>query len=111
MNTIEAIKTKRAIRNFETKEIPEDTISDIVDAGRLSQSAKNSQPWNFIVIRNKERLLALSELGHFAGHIAGAAAAVAIVTPPAEERFSILFDAGQSAAYMQLAAWELGIGS
>ena len=36
---------------------------------------------------------------------------VAIITPPMEKRFSILFDAGQAAAYMQLAAWELGIAS
>ena len=43
--------------------------------------------------------------------MAGAAFAVVIVTPPPEQRFSILFDAGQSAAYMQLAAWELGIAS
>lgn len=111
MNTIDAIKSKRAIRNFNSKRIPTDLIKTIVNAGRLAQSAKNTQPWNFIVIQDAKILAALSELGHFAKHIAGATMAIAIITPPPEERFSILFDAGQSAAYMQLAAWELGIGS
>jgi nitroreductase len=50
-------------------------------------------------------------MGNWAGHLAGAALGVAILTPPPEQRFSIMFDAGQAAAYMQLAAWELGIGS
>jgi nitroreductase len=50
-------------------------------------------------------------LGTYAGHLAGAALGVAILTPDPASRFSVLFDAGQAAAYMQLAAWELGIGS
>jgi nitroreductase len=50
-------------------------------------------------------------LGTWAGHLANAALGVAILTPNPEERFQVLFDAGQAAAYMQLAAWELGIGS
>ena len=56
-------------------------------------------------------LKALSECGQFAGHIAGAALAVAIITPDPDLRFNVMFDAGQAASYMQLAAWEMGIGS
>ena len=83
----------------------------VLNAGRRAQSAKNRQPWAFIAIQDKDILKSLSGLGRFAGHLAGAALGVAILTPPMEKRFSILFDAGQAAAYMQLAAWELGIGS
>jgi len=46
-----------------------------------------------------------------AGHLAGAALGVAILTPDPEGKFQIMFDAGQAAAFMQLAAWELGVGS
>ena len=74
-------------------------------------SAKNTQPWRFIAIQNRDTLKALSELGTYAGHLAGAALGVVILTPPPEQRFSVMLDAGQAAAYMQLAAWELGIGS
>lgn len=53
----------------------------------------------------------LSECGEWAGHLAGAALGVAIVHPDPGEKFQTLFDIGQAAAYMQLAAWELGVGS
>jgi nitroreductase len=111
MDVSEAIRTKHAVRNFEDKPLPEDTVRAILNAGRLAQSAKNMQPWQFVAIQNKKALDAFSKHGHYAAHIAGAALAVAILTFPPERRFSILFDAGQSAAYMQLAAWELGVGS
>ncbi|MEJ2759742.1 MAG: nitroreductase family protein [Anaerolineales bacterium] len=111
MDVKTAIATKRAIRKFKDVPLPEDAVHEILNAGRRAQSAKNRQPWHFIAIREKQTLKALSELGTFAGHLAGAAMGVAIITPPQEQRFSILFDAGQAAAYMQLAAWELGIGS
>lgn len=111
MNTLESIKSKRAIREFKDTPLPEETINIILDAGRLAQSAKNIQAWHFIAIQDKRILKQLSEHGQFSGHLAGAALGVAILTPPPEQRFSILFDAGQAAAYMQLAGWELGIGS
>jgi len=111
MNVLAAINSKRAVRKFEDKPLPSEAVQTILNAGRRAQSAKNWQPWHFIAIQDKARLKALSELGTYAGHLAGAALGVAIITPPQEKRFSILFDAGQAAAYMQLAAWELGIGS
>jgi nitroreductase len=108
---MEAIQTKRAVRRFKQEPLPEDDVRKILNAGRRAQSSKNSQPWHFIAIQDRDRLQALSELGHFASHLAGAALGVAILAPPPEERFSIMFDAGQAAAYMQLQAWALGIGS
>ena len=63
------------------------------------------------MIRDKSMLEALSKTGTYAGHLAGAAMGVAIVTPNPEGKFQDLFDAGQAAAYMQLCAWELGVGS
>jgi nitroreductase len=53
----------------------------------------------------------LSTCGEWAGHLAGAALGVAILTPEPTEKFQTMFDAGQAAAFMQLAAWELGAGS
>ena len=111
MNVNEAIRFKRAIRGFQDTPLPEDSINAILNAGRRAQSAKNTQPWHFIAIQEKRILKKLSTLGQYAGHLAGAALGVAILTPHPTERFSIMFDAGQSAAYMQLRAWELGIGS
>jgi nitroreductase len=111
MNVKDAIRYKRTIRSFSDEPLPDDVVHSIVDAGRRAQSSKNRQPWHFIVIRDREILAQLSELGTYAGHLAAAAMGIAILTPDPNKRWSILFDAGQAAAYMQLAAWELGVGS
>ncbi|HET6821507.1 MAG TPA: nitroreductase family protein [Anaerolineales bacterium] len=111
MNVSEAIRTKRAIRKFQDKPLPDEIIHVILNAGRRSQSSKNEQAWHFIAIRDKMILGALSKCGTYAGHLAGAALAVAILTPDPTAKFQTMFDAGQAAAFMQLAAWELGVGS
>ena len=111
MNVSDAIRTKRAIRKFQDRALPEDVVTAILNAGRRSQSSKNEQTWQFIAVKDKATLKALSECGTWAGHLAGAALAVAILTPDPDGKFQIMFDAGQAAAFMQLAAWELGVGS
>lgn len=111
MNVAEAIRTKRAVRKFQEKPLSEETMRAILNAGRRSQSSKNNQDWRFIAVTDKSILKELSQCGESAGHLAGAALAVAILTPDPDEKFQYLFDAGQAAAFMQLAAWDLGIGS
>jgi nitroreductase len=111
MNVSDAIRMKRAVRTFTAQALPEQTMLAILNAGRRSQSSKNTQPWHFIAITDKTILKALSECGNWAGHLASAAMGVAILHPDPGEKFQIMFDIGQSAAYMQLAAWELGVGS
>jgi nitroreductase len=111
MNVSDAIRLKRAVRKFLDKPLPEDVMIAILNAGRRSQSSKNNQAWQFIAIQDKPTLKELSQCGQWAGHIAGAALCVAILTPEPTEKFQIMFDAGQASAYMQLAAWELGVGS
>lgn len=111
MNVSEAIRLKRAVRQFSDLPLPEEVVHAILNAGRRAQSSKNTQPWHFIAIRDKATLKALSECGPWAGHLAGAALGVALVSEDPNQRFQILFDLGQAAAYMQLAAWELGVGS
>jgi nitroreductase len=111
MEVSQAIKMKRAVREFSDEPIPDDQLAEVVNAGRRAQSSKNTQPWHFIVVRDRETLAAMSDLGQFAKQLAGAAAAIVILTPDPSGRWSIMFDAGQSASYMQLAAWDLGIGT
>ncbi len=111
MNVYDAIHSKRAVRTFLDQPLTEGQIQRILNAGRLAQSSKNMQAWHFIALTDKDRLKALSQLGVFAGHLAGAALGVAIITPDPAIRFNVMFDSGQAAAYMQLAALEMGIGS
>lgn len=109
MQVSEAIRTKRAVRQFTSDPVPEEIILKIVDAGRRSQSSKNTQPWQFVVVRDRARLEALSHTGDYAGHLAGATFAIALIG--LQDTVWNMFDLGQSSSYMQLAAWELGVGS
>jgi nitroreductase len=114
MNAWHAVRTKRAVREFADRPIDPGDLERILAAGRRAHSSKNLQRWAFIVVRDRERLRALSTLGRYAGHVAGAAAAVALVTPDPRAPgtpLSVVWDLGGAAAQMMLVAWELGIGS
>lgn len=109
-----AIARKRAVRAFADRPLDTDHLQRILAAGRRAHSSKNQQRWSFIVCRDREHLRELSTLGPWAGHLAGAAVGIALVTPDPRgpgAPLSIMFDLGQAADAMMLTAWELGIGS
>lgn len=109
MDVLDAIQSRRAVRQFSDQPVPQDVIETILRAGGRSQSSKNTQPWQFIVVTEREKLVALAKMGDFAGHLAGAAFAVGLVGTATTHWNS--FDLGQAAAQLQLAAHELGVGS
>lgn len=111
MNVTEAIRTQRAVRTYQPTPLADDVVRAILHAGRRAQSARNEQPWHFIAIRERATLESLAATSPNLAHIAGSALTVALVTPPPSQKGTILFDAGQAAACMQLAAWELGVVS
>jgi nitroreductase len=112
VNVLDAIRLKRSVRRFAPDPLPPDAVRTILNAGRRAQSSKNTQPWQFVAVTDRDTLADLSHTGDFAGHLAGAALGVVIVVPDDAERHAwLMFDVGQAAAYMQLAAWDLGIGS
>lgn len=55
MDTIQAIKTRRSIRKFKEKDIDDDLIKTIIEAGMMAPSSKNTQPWYFIVLKGKKK--------------------------------------------------------
>jgi len=113
MDTWTAINTIRAVRRFANRPLEEEHLERILNAGRRAGSSKNQQRWAFVVARERDHLRELSKVGDYASHLAGAAVAVALVTPEASghERDSIMWDCGRAAQNMVLAAWELGVGS
>ena len=114
MNVQEAVHRKRAVRQFADRPLADDDLAAILEAGRRAHSAKNRQRWSFILVRDRERLAQLATLGPWCGHVAGAAAAVAMVTPDPRlpgAALSITWDLGGAAAQMMLVAWERGVGS
>lgn len=114
MDTWQAIDSIRVVRKFQDRPLDAAHLTRILNAGRRAGSSKNSQKWAFIVVHERQHLAELAAVGPFAGHLAGAAAAVALVTPdPAHEEapLSVMWDLGRAAQNMVLAAWGLGIGS
>jgi nitroreductase len=106
MDVRDALRGLRSVRQFAERPLEEATLRAILDAGRRAQSSKNTQPWQFVVVRERETLVALSKCGDYAGHLAGAAAGVALIATAKDG-----YDLGQATACMMLAAWELGVGS
>lgn len=102
------------MRAFADRPLDDDHLRAIVDAGRRAGSSKNLQRWTFVVVRDRARLAELATVGPYAGHVAGAAAAIALVTPDPRAPgapLSVTWDLGGAAAQMMLIAWSLGIGS
>jgi nitroreductase len=112
--TWDTIRTRRNVRRFDDRPIATEDLDRIVAAAALAPSSMNEQRWAFVVCRDRDRLEELARAGDYAGHVARAAAAIAFLTPRAEDvavRESIAFDLGQAVENAMLAAWELGIGS
>src|SRR5579859_5866022 len=97
----------RSVRRFSPAAIPEDVLLDVLDVARWTGSSKNTQPWHLIVVRERATLQALASCGPFAGHLAGAQAAIVLVMQNGNQRF----DEGRLAQNVMLAAWAHRVGS
>jgi nitroreductase len=114
METWDAITARRNVREYTEQLVSESDLNRIAEAGWRAPSAKNRQAWDFVVVTSKEHLQELSTVWRGAGHIAGAAAAIALVIPePPDERRRVTdqYDVGQATMAMMIAATDLGIGT
>lgn len=114
MDVDAAIAGLRVVRRFEDRPLDNAHLTAILNAGRRASSSKNRQRWDFIAVTERDLLTALADVGPFAGHLAGAAAAIALITPDPRAdtgSLSILWDLGIASQNMILAAWARGIGS
>ena len=102
------------MREYTSQLVSEADLNRIAEAGWRAPSAKNRQAWDFVIVTDKEHLQELSTVWRGAGHIAGAAAAIALVIPePPDERRRVTdqYDVGQATMAIMLAATDLGIGT
>jgi nitroreductase len=114
METWDAIRARRNVRAYADRPIDGADLDRILEAGRRSPSSMNEQPWDFVVVTGRDRLKALAGVWVYGDHIAGAAAAIALLSPVSADpdaRETFAFDLGQAAMSMMLAAADLGIGS
>jgi len=112
MQTWEAIESRRNVRSFTDRPIPAADLDRILEAGRRSPSSQNWQPWDFILVTEREQLRGLAEVFSGAAHVARSAATIVVVGPVADNEYHrAQFDLGQATMAMTLAATDLGIGS
>jgi nitroreductase len=114
MQTWEAIRSRRNVRSFEDRPVPDDHLDEILEAGRRSPSSQNWQPWDFVVVTDRDQLVRLSQVWQGAGHVAGSAATIAVVASPPEQerrRGTLYYDLGQVTMSIMIAAAGLGVGS
>ena len=107
MDTYTCIVSKRDTRTYLDKPIEEDKLRQILQAGRMAGSSKNTQPVRLVLLRDRERLEEVAGCANFAQHLPSAAVGIAVCLPETGSDF----DAGRSAQNMMLAAWSMGIAS
>jgi nitroreductase len=114
METWDAIRARRNVRTYRTDPVPDQDLARIAEAGWRAPSASNRQHWEFIIVTDRDQLQALSTVWRGAGHIAGAAAAIALIVPVVDDDHTRLVDAydlGQATYAMMITAADLGIGT
>ncbi|HXO80583.1 MAG TPA: nitroreductase family protein [Mycobacterium sp.] len=114
MEAWDAIAARRNVREYRPDPIPAEDLDRIAEAGWRAPSAKNRQPWDFVIVTDADQLRELSTVWRGAGHIAAAPAAIAFVIPvPPDERRVVTdnYDVGQATMAMMIAATDLGIGT
>jgi nitroreductase len=114
METWDAIRARRNVRVYTPDPIPEADLLQIAEAGWRAPSASNRQHWEFVIVTDRSQLESLSTVWQGARHIAGAAAALALVIPQYDDdhaRLVSYYDLGQATYAIMLAATGVGVGT
>ena len=107
MEVFEAIRTMQAVREYQDRPVPEDVLRRVLEAGRLTASGMNAQPWHFIVVQDPETVRRLGALAKTGPYIAGAPVAIAVAVNRTRLAVS---DASRAIQAMLLTAWADGVG-
>lgn len=112
METWDTIRARRNVRTYTDQPLPDEGLDRILEAGRRTPSSRNWQPWDLVVVTDRQQLADLATVWVGAGHVARSAATVALVAPAdPTQREDALYDLGQLTISMMLAAADQGIGS
>lgn len=109
MDVFKAIKSRRSVRAYQDKEIPDETLAQILEAARLAPSARNLQGYKFVVIKDKEKIEKIAEINK-APFVAQAPVVLLCVSSGLQNKYHLI-DLAIAVDHITLAAWVLGIGS
>jgi len=111
LTVLDVIRERGSVKKYEDRPIPEDILKEVFEAARLAQSAENRQPWEFVVVREKEMKKKLAS-----GFVGEAPVVIVCVAHPENcghvgPLASYLVDVAIAVENMALVSWELGLGS
>jgi nitroreductase len=104
------LRTLRAVRTFRPDPVPQDVIDDILEVARWSGSASNRQPWEIVLVRERDTLTSLASVDGYAGHLAWAPLGIVLVMA-GDRAEQETYDEGRLAERIMLAAYAHGVGS
>ena len=107
----EAIASRRDVREFADRPVADSDLEQILEAGRRSPSSRNTQPWDFVVVTDRQQLADLAKVATGGGGPAPPPVIIALIAPGGERRQRAQYDLGQVTMSIMLTAAELGIGS
>lgn len=116
MNVLDAVKGRRSIRKYSPKTVEEEKINRILEAGRLAPSARNNQPWKFILVDNKEIIEKLYHAAQGQKQVLEAPLALVVCAEGLNRTMmcgqpSNTVDVSIALSYMMLEAHEQGLGT
>jgi nitroreductase len=113
MDVMEAIHTRRSIRKFQQKAVPDDLVRDLLAAAMSAPSAGNQQPWQFVIITDREILGKVPGLNPYAAMAKDAPLAILICGDLALEKFPGYWvqDCSAATQNLLLAAHGKGLGA
>jgi nitroreductase len=109
VEVFDAVRTVLAVRRYRDAPVPRELVDRIIEAGRLSASSINLQPWHFVVIGERDTLRRIGEIMHTGSYVADASFAVVVLVAKASPYGAS--DGSRAIQNMILTAWSEGVGS
>jgi nitroreductase len=110
MDALEAITTRKVVRSFTSDPVELTQLRQIIDAGRHAMSARNLQPWRFLVVQDRDRIRAIGALCYTGKFVSDVPAVVVVLKDTGNTRWGDI-DCAQAVQNMATAAWSLGLGT
>lgn len=111
MDLLKAIKTRRSIRRYKPTKVPDDLINSIIDAARHAPSANNTQPWEFVIVKNKRVKKQLAETHAWSHFVNDAPVCIVVLGNEKMSPSFFVVDASCATENLLLAVHGLGLGA